>query len=114
MTRNERNMVRLVVWQAKQRALYQPLCPMIVALSGWAKRHREEHVPGSVRVSGWYWVQEQPDYDWLVYEWYAGVWWPANGGPTVADTGLHAIDERRILPPNERPWLPTSASGHPL
>jgi hypothetical protein len=103
VTRNERNMGRFVVWQAKQRALYQPLCPMIVALSGWAKRHREEHVSGLVRASGWYWVQEQSDDDWLVYEWCAGVWWPANGDPTVADTALHAIDERRILPPNERP-----------
>jgi hypothetical protein len=49
----------------------------------------------------------KPDYDWLVYEWRADAWWPANGGPTVADTGLHAIDERRILPPTEHPMPPT-------
>jgi hypothetical protein len=103
VTRNERNMGRFVAWQAKQRALYQPLCPMIVALSGWAKRHREENVSDSVRASGWYWVQEQSDHDWLVYEWCAGVWWPANGSPTVTDTALHAIDERRILLPGASP-----------
>ena len=52
MTRNERNMVRLVAWQAKQRALaFIPLAQHVLDVVSACRRERRDH--GTAGLSAW-------------------------------------------------------------